>query len=73
MATVFAALPVNVLVAPTETVTAPKESLPVPAKFWLLVVKVVGPNKPKEAKIVTLFWMIPALNSYGEGDPPLVV
>ena len=66
MATVFAALPVNVLVAPTETVTVPKESLPVPAKFWLLVVKVVGPVRPKEARMVTLFCVIPPLNSLGE-------
>ena len=66
MATVFAALPVKVLVAPTETVTAPKESFPVPAKFWLLVVKVVGPVRPKEARMVTLFCVIPPLNSLGE-------
>ena len=66
MLTVFPPLPVRVFAAPTETVTAPKESLPVPAKFWLLVVKVVGLVNTQEARIVVLFCVIPPLNSLGE-------
>ena len=65
MLMVFAALPVKVLVAPTETVTAGRVSGPTPPMDCVFVVKEVAPARTKE-EAVTLFCIIPPLNSLGE-------
>ncbi len=63
----FAALPVKVLAAPTETVTTGRVKEPTPPIDCVFVVKEVAPTNTKE-EAVTLFWVIPPLNSLGEVD-----